>query len=128
MGLAEKRIRQDLETRVIPEAIGEFNKLCGGELRIDIDWDSFDSKDSLQEIEHQVIGRVISEIRNLCTDDLAKEAVAESLACLRIKNLENADGRQILLQDKTLSMQTHWQNFGDIFSWDDIREAIETKL
>ncbi len=128
MGLAEKRIRQDLEDRVIPEAAREFKEICGGELTIDVDWESFADKESLQEIEHQVIGRVISEVRNICTDELARQAVSESFSRLQIKNLDSADGREILLQDKVLRMQTRWQNFSDIFAWDDIREAIESRL
>jgi len=78
MGLEEKRMKQHLETEVIPTVSTEMGGCYGGEVSVDVDWETFTAKDSIQEIEHQVLGRVAEAVRELCSDDLAREAMQES--------------------------------------------------
>jgi len=128
MGLEEKRMKQHLENEVIPGVTEEMGGIYNGETAIEIDWNTFDAKDSIQEIEHQVLGRVIEAVRTLCSDDMAKEAMQESFKSVYIKNLENKDDRLLEFADGKLTLQTTWKDFGSIFTPGDIREKIEAGL
>jgi len=128
MGLEEKRMKQHLETEIVPNAAAEINGVFDGETAIDIDWDTFDAKDSIQEIEHQVLGRVVEAVKTLCSDDMAKEAMKESFKSVYVKNLENKDDRLLDFADGKLTLQTTWKDFGSIFTPGDIREKIEAGL
>lgn len=128
MGLEEKRMKQHLETEVIPGITAEMGGIYNGETSIDIDWDTFDAKDSIQEIEHQVLGRVLEAVKTLCSDDMAKEAMQESFKSVYVKNLESKDDRLVDFADGKLTLQTTWKDFGSIFTPGDIREKIEAGL
>ncbi len=128
MGLEEKRMKQYLEAEVIPTVSTEMGGCYGGDVSIDIDWETFTAKDSIQEIEHQVLGRVAEAVRELCSDDLAKEAMQESFKTVYVKNLENTDDRKLDFADGKLTLQTTWADFGSIFTPADIRGKIEEGL
>ena len=128
MGLEEKRMKQHLETEVVPGTVSEFSDIFGGSVDINIDWETFDTKDSIQEIEHQVLGRVVEAARNLCSDDMAKEAMQESFKTVYVKNLESTDDKMLDFSDGKLTMQTTWKDFGSIFTPGDIRTKIEEGL
>lgn len=129
MGLEEKRHIKILQDNVIPEFIKGFNAASGGSVTVNIDWDSFDSKEALQEVEHQVLGRILSAVRDLCReDDLAKEAVQEGLKTVTVKNLASAVDKRLNFRDGTLHIEAEWRNYSDIFSAFDIRKTITAGL
>jgi len=128
MGLEEKRMKQHLEAEVIPAVSTEMSGCFGGEVSVEIDWETFTVKDSIQEIEHQVLGRVAEAVRDLCSDDLAKEAMQESFKSVYVKNLETTDDRKLDFSDAKLTLQTTWADFGSIFTSNDIRAKIEEGL
>jgi hypothetical protein len=128
MGLEEKRIRKNLEEEVFPAVTAELENIYGGKPAIEIDWDSFSNKESMQEIQHQALGRVIDGIKALCIDDIAKEAMQESFKIIYVKNLENKDDRLLDFKDGKLKMETTWTDFWSIFSAEDIRTKLEESL
>ena len=128
MGLEEKRMKQNLENDVIPAVSAEMGECYGGNVAIEIDWETFLTKDSIQEIEHQVLGRVSEAVKTLCSDDMAKEAMQEGFKTVFVKNLESTDDRMCTFAEGKLTLQTTWSDFGSIFTPGDIREKIEEGL
>jgi len=128
MGLEEKRMKQHLEAEVIPKVSKEIGDCYGGDVSIDIDWETFTTKDAIQEIEHQVLGRVTEAVKKLCSDDLGKEAMKESFKAVYVKNLENKDDRKLDFTEGKLTLQTTWADFGSIFTPGKIRAQIEEGL
>lgn len=128
MGLQEKKLQHTLENEVVPETSKAISELTGGQAKIEIDWNSFSDIKSLQEIQHQVLGRVVEAVRDVCNDDFAKEAMKDGFKLIRVKNLDSADGKIISFSDGALGLETKWEDFGSIFTPGDIKQAIEAGL
>lgn len=128
MGLQEKKLQHTLENEVVPESKKTISELTGSQTEIEIDWASFSDMKSLQEIEHQVLGRVVEAVRDVCSDDFAKEAMQGNFKLLRVKNLDSADDKKASFSDGSLSLEAKWEDFGAIFTPGDIRQAIEAGL
>lgn len=128
MGLQEKKLQHALENEIVPESKKTISELIGSQADIEIDWASFNDIRSLQEIEHQVLGRVVEAVRNVCSDDFAKEAMKDGFKLIRVKNLDSADGKNVSFSDGTLGLETKWEDFGSIFTPGDIKQAIEAGL
>lgn len=128
MGLEEKRLKNILETEIIPEMAAQIGGCYDGEVNIDVDWDTFSQLSSMREIKHQILGRIAEAVEKLCCDDFAKEAMRESFKTVYVKNLENTDDRQLSFSDGKLTIQTNWDDHFSIFNDDDIRQTIEAGL
>lgn len=128
MGLQEKKKQHDMESSIIPEINKEINEITGGDVTIDIDWASFTDVKAMQEIEHQVLGRIREALQVLCEDDFAKGMVKDGFKTIKVINLDSADGKSCTFADNTLTIQTTWADFGSIFTPGDIREVIEGGL
>ncbi len=126
MGLKEKRNRLYLEEEIIPDSKKTLKNLFAGDVDINISWESFATLESMMEIEHQVLGRIISACRDICIDDLAKEAMQESLKSISVINLESSDSKAVTLADGVLLIQEDWTNTR--FPEHDIKNAIESVL
>jgi len=112
----------------LPEITRQLTEIVGADVEIDIDWESFDSKESMQEIEHQVFGRVLEALQAVAVDDLGKEALQESMNSVFVKNLVSKDNRECTFQNGTLGLQTDWADFWSIFSAVDIQKILEDSL
>lgn len=128
MGLQEKKKRHEVETELLPNVTTELKDVTGADIAVEIDWDTFTSADAMAELEHQVLGRTLEAVKTLCEDDFAKEAVQESFKTLYVKNLDSLDERKVEFADGTLTLQTNWLDFGNIFTPGDIRGALEAGL
>jgi len=128
MGLEEKRLKHRLETEIIPKIATKIGACYGGEVSIEIDWDTFAQVSTLQEIENQILGRVADAVRNLSKDDFAKEALQESFKTIYTKNLESKDDRLLEFSDGKLTIQTMWDDHFSIFTDNDISKVIEAGL
>ena len=128
MGLEEKKLKHRLETEVIPNMAAEIGGCYGGEVTIEIDWDTFAQVSTLNEIENQVLGRTAEAIRTLSKDDFAKEALLESFKSIYVKYIENSDDRSCEFSDGRLSLQANWDDHFAIFTDADIRNKVEEGL
>ncbi len=128
MALEDKRFKQSLTTEVLPEIVKELSDVVGGDVEIDIDWESFTSKESMQEIQHQVFGRVLEALRAIAVDDIGKEALQESMKAVSVIHLPSKDKRECTFEKGCLKLQTDWTDFWSIFSAADIQEIMEKEL
>lgn len=128
MGLEDKRFKKQMENETLPEIARQLAEIVGKDIEIDIDWESFNTKESMQEIEHQVFGRVLEAMRAVAVDDIGKEALQESMNSVSVKNLESKENRSCTFEAGTLLLQTDWTDFWSIFSAEDIKDILEEAL
>lgn len=128
MGLQEKQIQNALETETIPKITEEMNGVTGGSVTVNVDWATFTTKEALQEIEYQVLGRVMEAVRNLCGDDFTKGVVAESFKAINVKNLDSNDNKSVSFADNALNIEANWADYSNIHTAGDIKSAFENGL
>ncbi|VAW71790.1 hypothetical protein MNBD_GAMMA12-2122 [hydrothermal vent metagenome] len=128
MALEDKRFMHVLTTETLPEISQKISEIIGSDVEIDVDWESFSSKESMQEIEHQVFGRVLDALQAIAIDDIGKDALKESLKSISVIHLASKDKRACSFEKGCLKLQTDWTDFWSIFSADDIQKIMEEEL
>ncbi len=128
MALEDKRFLHLLNTEILPKIAEQITESVGAEVEIDIDWESFSSKESMQEIEHQVFGRVLEALKAIAVDDIGKDALKESLKSISVIHLASKEDRACTFDKGCLTLQTDWTDFWSIFSAADIQKIMEEEL
>lgn len=91
MGLKEKRMIQQQKDEVLPSISNELKEISGAEIEWDVDWDSFSkSLEALYNIENQGLRRILDAFRDVCKDDIGKEAVQEGVKKIVVRNFDDA--------------------------------------
>ncbi|WP_020530097.1 hypothetical protein [Flexithrix dorotheae] len=99
MGLQEKKAIQGIKDQYMGDLQKELNDIVGKELPIEMDWDSFSKDiDAIKFIPGVAVKRSIDAFREVCNDDMGKEAVQESINQLAITNIEqeNAEANKTM--------------------------------
>jgi len=105
MGLLEKRKIKELQDVTLPERTAELTEITGGSISYDIDWASFsDDLEGLNFMDNLSCHRTNMALRVICSDDLGKEAVQESLKTIKLKNVKTKPEMQISFGDGVLEM------------------------
>ena len=130
MGLAEKRKIKELQDTVLPEREAEIVEICGARIPYEVDWDSFsDDLEGLNFMDNLSCHRLNMALRVICMDDMGKEAVAESVKVIRLKNVPKQDMRLALDADGALAMHCAYALRTDgMWSDDEIRIELMTHL
>ena len=88
MGLNERRKMKELQDTTLPERVKEIEEICGKAIPYEVDWDSFaEDLEGLNFMDNLSCHRLNMALRVICSDDLGKEAVRESLKLIRLKNV-----------------------------------------
>ncbi len=91
MGLDERRRIKDLQETTLPERVKEIEEICGKAIPYEVDWASFaDDGEALNFLDNLSCHRLNMALRVICSDGLGKEAVAESLQVVKLKNVPKA--------------------------------------
>lgn len=126
MGLAEKRKIKELQETTLPEREAEIAEICGVAIPYEVDWDSFaDDLQGLTFLDNLSCHRLNMALRVICTDDLGREAVAETVRVIRLKNVARDDMRLALEDDGALEMHCAYA-LGTEGMWAD--DAIRAEL
>lgn len=130
MGLIEKRLIKQGKEEWIPTANQELRELTGGEQVYDVDWDTFSSDaEGLQNLQGQGFRRINAAIRVICRDDLGKEAMAESVKKILLRDVDDPAQKEITVKDGVITIQCAWGKGGDGYYEDgEIRRIIERAL
>ncbi|MCA9288369.1 MAG: hypothetical protein KDA05_07285 [Phycisphaerales bacterium] len=106
MGLEERRKIKELQDTNIPARTKELGEICGSPVGYDIQWDSFASDaEALKFLDNVACHRVNMAMRQICTDDLAKEAIRDSLKTIRISNVAEEGQRGMTFGGGVLDMK-----------------------
>lgn len=105
MGLAERRKIKELQDTTIPEREAELLEITGSPIKYEIDWDSLASDaEGLNFLDNLSCHRLNMALRVICSDSLGKEAVAEGLKTVKLKNVPTPDDRKLSFGGGVLEM------------------------
>ena len=128
MGLEEKRLVKQLKEEVVPKYEKELQEIAGNQISYDLDWDSFaDDMDALNYVESRILTEVSNAFRDLCKDDLGKDAVKESVKKVNVKNLSSYGCDDITLNGGTLNLHCDW-GYGALWDADSISQRVASML
>jgi hypothetical protein len=130
MGLEERRKIKDLQDEVLPGRVSEIEEICGTAIPYDVDWASFDDDlTGLNFMDNISCHRLNMALRVICSDDLGKEAVRDTLKTVRLRNVKSKDDKSLSFDGGTLEMACAYAaGLDGAFSDNEIRELLLTKL
>lgn len=103
MGLAEKRKAEAIKTGDVPTWESKLSGYAGYPIKLDFNWDTFTAFDEypLSRIEY-LYSDLEGAIKNICSDDMGKEALKEKVSTIHITNTDNDADMKMEIKDKTL--------------------------
>lgn len=138
MGLAQKRILEDLKTNVMPKWKQDLDKAAGFPLQLEIKWETIidDTRDNKDQYIESMLSVYISPLekllKNICTDDMGKNALKENLKSVLIIGTQDYSPGASTFEKGTLTLNHHpFTNTGSSDSneraeaW---RKMVEAKL
>lgn len=115
MGLAEKRLAQEVQNDKLPAFKAKIKEIAGYDLNVDIDWDTFTSYDSYAISRLDIVfDDLTSFVKKICSDDLGKEALQEKMKTLKLTNVENREDAKMEFEGNTFDLKVKLA--GDTFS------------
>src|SRR5215813_574848 len=105
MGLEERRKIKELQDEVLPGRVSEIEEICGTAIPYDVDWASFDDDlTGLNFMDNISCHRLNMALRVICSDDLGKEAVRDTLKTVRLRNVKSTGDKSLSFDGGTLEM------------------------
>lgn len=111
MGLQEKRAAKAIEEQYVGDYQKEINEIVGKELPININWDTFEM-DYIKFVPSVCLQRVTDAFKEVCSDDLGKEAIAESINSIEVFCIANdgaEDKKELKIADGVFSLTACWE-------------------
>lgn len=128
MGIEERRKIKELQDVNLPERTAELKEITGADIAYDIDWDSFDIA-ALNFLDNLSCHRINMALRTICIDDLGKEAVADALKTIKLRNVSSKDQMSIEFGGGSLSMALDYaQGTNGYYSDGEIRNVLMAGL
>jgi hypothetical protein len=130
MGLIENRLIKLGKEEWVPGAQKDLRELTGGQQVYEIDWTTFTSDaDALQNLQNQGLRRINSAFRNICRDELGKEAVNEQIKKIVVRNVASPSEKSVSLADGVVTVLGAWGKGSDGYFVDlDMAKIIEKSL
>jgi hypothetical protein len=130
MGLNERRKIKELQDTTLPERIKEIEEICGKPVPYEIDWDSLaDDAEGLNFLDNISCHRLNMALRTICSDDMGKEAIRDSLNLVKLKNVKDKSTMKINFDGGVLEMHCAYAlRTGGMYSDNEIREVLMAKL
>jgi hypothetical protein len=126
VGLNERRKIKELQDTVLPGRVKEIEEICGAPIPYDVDWDSFsDDLEGLNFMDNLSCHRLNMALRMICTDDMGKEAVRETLKKIKLKNVKTKPEMSMTFDGGVLEMHCAYALRTDgMYSDGEIRELL----
>lgn len=106
MGLAERRMMQELKETTLPAREKEIEEICGKAIPYDVDWDSLaNNGEALRFMDNVSCHRLNMALRVICMDAMGKAAVAETLKKVRLVNVPDKAAMGLEFAGGTLEMR-----------------------
>ncbi len=115
MGLAEKRLAEEIKTDKLPAFESKLNDKAGYPIKVNIDWASFTAFDQYPLSRLDIVFDDIEGfVKKICQDDMGKEALKEKMSTIQITNSDKREDLKMELKDSTFSL--NFQLAGETFS------------
>lgn len=130
MGLIENRLIKLGKEEWVPAAQKELRELTSGQQVYEVDWTTFSSDaDALQNLQNQGLRRINGAFRNICRDDLGKEAVNEQIKKIVVRNVATPAEKSVSLAEGVVTVLGAWGKGSDGYFVDlDMAKTIEKAL
>jgi hypothetical protein len=130
MGLEEKRAVKAAQEGWFPKRQKELNDLAGCEVPYEVDWESFaDDMKGLNWFENNGPNQVGLAFRQVCKDQMGKDAVKEGVKKVLFKNIKDAKAKKLSFQNGVLELQCAFaQSPGGRFDPHEIKAALDKGL
>ena len=100
MGLIEKRLIKEAKDTWVVEEQKDMRAIAGSEVTIDVDWASFETDEpALRNCQHLGVRKMSNAFRVICSDELGKEAVRESIKSVVVINVKDAKEGTVALEN-----------------------------
>ncbi|QDO94486.1 hypothetical protein FNB79_11090 [Formosa sediminum] len=131
MGLQEKRAAKSIEDQYLENYQNEINEIVGKDLPININWDTFEL-DYIKFVPSVCLQRLTDALKAVCSDDMGKEAIAESVNSIEVYCIPNEGAetnKELKLENGVFALTACWGGhhsgfFNDLV----IREYLENNL
>ena len=105
MGLQQRRQIQQLQTEVLPQRSQEIAEICGTAVPYEVDWASLEhDSQALNFLDNTACHRVNMALRMICVDALGREAVAQGLQRVQLRNVADPAQRHIAFRGGVLEL------------------------
>lgn len=130
MGLAERRMVQELREVTLPAREKEIEEICGKHIPYEVDWASLaDDAEALRFLDNGSCHRLNMALRVICMDKLGREAVNESLHKVRLVNVKDQASMSVDFSAGTLEMRCAYaMGAQGMHSDNEIRKVLERSL
>lgn len=130
MGLAEKRIQQEFESKTIPDTLkyhSEQTQGAMGQIKVAVDWASFEDDKAAYDNLSSVWAQPLQGIQEICGDDMGREAVKKSVQKIIIRNVKGKSSVEFKAGVLTASMNLREGTSGSL-GWSAYQQAVEGSL
>ncbi|MGI4873329.1 MAG: hypothetical protein ACRYFX_19380 [Janthinobacterium lividum] len=130
MGLAERRLAEQIKTEQVPRFQADLQAAMGFAPEVDIEWASLmtDTQRPLTRMQDNLFTPLVDAMKSIGRDAMGKEALAESIQKIVIRNVATEQAT-VTLADKTLTLTAA---LGDdtyySLGYSDIVSYLEPKL
>ena len=115
MGLAEKRLAEEIKTDKLPAFEAKLQDKAGYPIKVDIDWATFTAFDKFPLTRLDIVFDDIEGfVKKICQDDMGKEALKEKMSTIHLTHTNEREAVKMELKDNTFSLLV--QLSGDTFS------------
>jgi len=91
MGLNERRRQKELEETVVPKHEEELQGITGSAIKYDIAWETFETLTAMNALDQYIFNSISDGFREICIDDMGKEAVAAAITTIRLVNSDTSE-------------------------------------
>jgi hypothetical protein len=104
MGLAERRLAEQIKTEQVPQFLDNLQAAMSFAPEVEIDWASFMAYNEypLNRMQSNVFATLVEAMSRIGQDAMGREALAESIHKIVIKNAATREEMVLNLSDKTL--------------------------
>ena len=131
MGLNEKRWAQERKKNDEAAFVSQVKGITGTDAAVEIDWDGFSANmDDAQYITHDSYGLVnlLNALKEVCSDDLGKDAVKGSLKKVVIKPAKSAAAK-FAFENGVITWNAYFGSSSEgYFYTDAIKKTLEASL
>ncbi len=131
MGLAERRIVKNFETNVLPGLKQQIDEAAGFDVPIEVKWDTLTKDDAYsgswtESWPTLYFQPVIIAFKNICIDDMGKEALVSHLKKVIIQDVRDVYGAEwVTFEDGALTLDHRFCNVDDV---DTRVQSLQTTL
>lgn len=128
MGLNERRRQKEIIDTTVPEREAELKEITGKAITYTIEWDGFETIEEMDQLANRIFVEISEGFQRICRDEMGKEAVAEKINTILIRDVESSDWlNTATIEDGTLTFEWNFGG-GSYFSGDMIEERVSNFL